>query len=154
MEIMDEINSNYTYKGRLNRLPYILTAVSYQIFVIINIYLLLPLAQLIWRETEISSRLPALLFALFLFILAVCYCSFFVWVTVYFYFQTIRRLHDLNLTGWLVLARFLIFIPHIGIIMAAVVFIFELLLFILDGTTGTNIYGEKPKYLQENDFEI
>lgn len=47
----------------------------------------------------------------------------------------VRRLHDRDMSGWLIL---LSFIPYLG---ALVLFIF----YCLDGTQGANRYGEDPK---------
>ena len=143
MKITDEIKASYTYEGRLNRFPYILTTLSYQFFIIISILILTLGSQLLGElETSLLFFSPPLFIVVFCF--AFFYCIFFVWFTVYFFFQTIRRLHDLNMTGWLVFIRLLLLIPY-SIFTIGIVFIGELLLFILDGTEGTNNYGEDPK---------
>lgn len=48
---------------------------------------------------------------------------------------TVRRLHDINRSGWWYLLNF---IPVIGVL---IIFIFLL----LDSTPGDNNYGENPK---------
>ena len=50
------------------------------------------------------------------------------------YTLAIRRLHDLEMTGWLVLV---FLIPYIN-------FLFALVLFFAPGTFGSNRYGQDP----------
>ena len=52
----------------------------------------------------------------------------------------VRRLHDVNKSGWMIL---ICFIPVIGSIWLIV-------LFILDGTPGENKYGKNPKEVEDN----
>ena len=49
--------------------------------------------------------------------------------------QGIKRLHDLNKTGWMIL---LLFIPIVNIV-------FGLYMLFADGTVGPNQYGDDPK---------
>lgn len=49
--------------------------------------------------------------------------------------QGVKRLHDLNKTGWLIL---LSLIPVVN-------FVFALYLLFADGTPGPNLYGKDPK---------
>lgn len=54
----------------------------------------------------------------------------------------VRRFHDLNQTGWLVLVFVLLgFIPVVGVLAS----IGQLIWFAMPGTTGTNKYGADPK---------
>lgn len=55
-------------------------------------------------------------------------------VVVYFVALSVRRLHDLNRNGWLLLIAF---IPFIG-------FFFSLYMIFAPGTTGSNNYGPAP----------
>lgn len=49
--------------------------------------------------------------------------------------QGVKRLHDLNKSGWLIL---LLFVPIVG-------WVFALYMLFADGTVGPNQYGEDPK---------
>lgn len=51
---------------------------------------------------------------------------------------TIRRLHDISLSGWFCLLCYIPFINFLGVL---VVFILAL----INGKSGTNKYGENPK---------
>ena len=47
----------------------------------------------------------------------------------------VRRLHDMNVSGWLCL---LMFVPYAGAL-------FQLIIGCIDGTVGPNSYGPDPK---------
>lgn len=53
----------------------------------------------------------------------------------FFLAQGVKRLHDLNKSGWLIL---LLFVPIVG-------WVFALYMLFADGTVGPNQYGEDPK---------
>lgn len=59
--------------------------------------------------------------------------SIFAWITIAI--QTVKRLHDINLSGWWYL---IFFIPYVNLI-------FGLCLLIIDGNRGPNNYGPDPK---------
>ena len=56
--------------------------------------------------------------------------------------QIVKRLHDMNQSGWLALLILLGWIPYIGLVFNLIFFLF---LIAVDGTIGENQYGEDPK---------
>ena len=64
-------------------------------------------------------------------------------IHLYFIPHDVRRLHDRNMSGWLILAGWLLgWLPIVG--WAYSVFMF-INLGCLDGTVGDNCYGKDPK---------
>ena len=51
---------------------------------------------------------------------------------------TVRRIHDVNITGWLLIGAF---IPFVGFLVAIGIFVIS----VLPGTVGPNKYGSDPK---------
>lgn len=108
----------FSYQGRLNRKPYFwrslliifLETICYVIF------------DSVWEDDLFSTVL--LLISIMIFILCI----------IADLMLDIRRLHDVNKSGWFVL---LTFIP-------AVTPFFYLYLFLMPGTDGNNQYGENP----------
>ena len=56
--------------------------------------------------------------------------------------QIVKRLHDMDKSGWLALLFLLGWIPYIGLVFNLIFFLF---LIAVDGTIGENYYGEDPK---------
>ncbi len=106
------------FTGRARRKEYWMFVLFNIIFVIIAM-ILDNVLGLAWGELGYGPIY--LLYALFVFIpgLAVA----------------VRRLHDINKSGWMILVSL---IPIIGAI-------WLLVLFVMDGTPGTNQYGPNPK---------
>lgn len=117
------------FKGRINRLPYAivtllicLLCLSYIIFVFL---LFVPA----FIENTVYVHLYSILFYLYI-PMSILSCSF-----------TVRRLHDVNLPGWLVIITFVSFnIPVINTLTT----IFLLVLCFIKGTDGPNQYGHDP----------
>ncbi|WNY26812.1 DUF805 domain-containing protein [Methanolapillus ohkumae] len=118
----NSIMSKYlTFDGRLNRLPYFLRYIGF-IFAICVCAFFTTIA-----ETTRSTTFGAIVGLFYIFVI--------ITGLIIMLFSAIRRLHDLNMSGWWLLIRI---IPIIG-------FVFDLLMFIIDGNTGPNKYGEDPK---------
>lgn len=140
----------FTLKGRLNRLRYF--KYSILLFLLLAVFITLSIIATVGAEKSDSSFL--LLLALICFL---CGVAVF-WGTVA---VSVRRLHDLNLSGWWYGLVFLI--STVGsslamseddaVVLAATILnlatvSFSFYLFLKKGTEGTNDYGEdllKPK---------
>jgi len=112
------LNNYFSFKGRLNRwkyfiylLPLVITASLPYVTV-----LLIPTTYL--YQDDITT--------IILLILRIS--------------LSVRRLHDLNITGWLLLIQLLFFITAIDLILI----IFDLYLLFVPGTKGANKYGDDP----------
>lgn len=101
---------------RLNRLRYLKRSVA-----------LLPIAIILNVAANSLGDNPSLLYLLFLLAVIVA-------VVVSCFMLNIRRLHDMNMTGWL---SVLGLIPIVDIV-------FELVLLFKKGTDGDNKYGSDP----------
>ena len=106
------LQSNFTYRGRISRGPYIVISLIYWFF------------QFFPIPTS-SPEVDVILFILFL--------PFFIFAV----FQTIRRLHDINCSGWWWPIKIITIIIPLGLIL-------DLVLCVTDGTPGKNQYGEDP----------
>lgn len=71
-------------------------------------------------------------FSVAVFLLAVSFCFYALYLFVHFFSSAVRRFHDLGFSGWRIL---LVFIPLLGIVLI-------LPLFVTSGDPGTNKYGE------------
>lgn len=112
----------FTFDGRLNRSPYFGLGI-----VLSLIYLILYIAILVTDSTAVFITCIILLLPLMIAGISL----------------TIRRLHDLNHSGWLLLIRLIQFIP-IPVIIDLAMLVFELYLLFKKGTDGPNDYGDDP----------
>ena len=113
----------FSYKGRLNRWPYFLRNIG----CFIVVFILTVIIGLI-GENDIG----------FIFIIS---CGGILVMYLFLLMQTIKRLHDLDKSGWYLLIRLAGIIPLIGMIISLA---FELYLFLAKGTTGPNRFGPDP----------
>ncbi|MCL2549990.1 MAG: DUF805 domain-containing protein [Methanimicrococcus sp.] len=152
----EKLKKYFSYKGRLNRKPYFLrwlgAGLSAVIFGIIlwktvsfvsgpilggGIGSDAMISDIINSGTIITGLLLiifALLFA-FLFILFCLVCIIFMLL------QAIKRLHDLDKSGWYLLILFGILVPLIG---KFIVLALALYLLLAKGTEGPNRFGPDP----------
>ncbi|MDR2944166.1 MAG: DUF805 domain-containing protein [Methanosarcinales archaeon] len=141
--ISRKYNDLFTFKGRLPRRPYIFLIIICILLLILNyfvIYALLNLdlqAEVPFLQTEIMLDLTGLIF----FIIFILYLIFWVTITIYVTCQSIRRLHDLNLSGFWILLRVFWILGQINIIFIIIAFLFELILLLKKGSSGMNRYG-------------
>lgn len=113
----------FTHKGRLNREPYILRVTVVTLIYIADFATLLYIDTIPMRELTDFGVFLAVILSIALIILAVSiFCL------------AIRRLHDLDRSGWWVL---LSFVPIIN-------FIFGLYLMFRKGVAGGNRFGADP----------
>lgn len=113
----------FNYKGRLNRKTYFFRVVPLNVVVTIFTEILVELDEIPYDE--IGTGTEFLIYGMiFLMLPMVISC----------YMNGIRRLHDMDKSGWLILVMF---IPMINII-------FNLYLILKRGTLGANRYGSDP----------
>lgn len=108
-------------EGRISRLTSFLTEML--------LYLSMLILYVIGSGIRIDSQVNILNSVISLFFVVI---FFFLCITIFY--TTIKRLHDLNLSGWL---AFVLLIPYIGVI-------FGIILRFKRGTIGKNKYGEDP----------
>ena len=124
----------FTYKGRLNRKPYNLRVMPISLFIGFYSQLLIELDKIPYKEfcSAIGVSEETGVWVGIIMIL--------VWLIstigggISIYMNAIRRLHDLNKSGWFTL---LMIIPIVG-------FFFGWYLILVKGTTGSNRYGSDP----------
>ena len=113
-------NLKKIFEGRLNRKPYIIRSVvlwvvMYTIYLVMQSYMGddgMPIANFL--------ILPLLIVAIAL---------------------TVRRLHDLNFSGWW---AFLLLVFSVHQIAQYIVLLMLSILFVIKGSEGTNLYGKDP----------
>ncbi|GKX28057.1 aminopeptidase [Vallitalea longa] len=116
----------FNFKGRLNRLRYFLYGLPLSIIIGIAYYITM-------YNLYFSMRTSTyILIIIYFLVLIICFIS---GISL-----TIRRLHDLNLSGWFVLIELLSLIPFVKIIPA----IFGLYLLFAPGKNDGNYYGDDP----------
>lgn len=113
------VRDNYAnFEGRARRK-------EYWMFTLINIVITIPLyAVAVYLLAQNESSIGMLLYA------AYCLAILVPGLAV-----VVRRLHDINKSGWMMLVSF---IPLVG-------GIWLLVLLVTEGTSGTNQYGPDPK---------
>lgn len=114
------IKNPFQIKGRSNKKEYIIN---------ISIFVLLILVRIYFFDQYRGVEKSNLIIILNIFTA----CLLLLWIIQYFSLA-IRRLHDLNTSGWYVL---LTFIPFGQFLILWLMF--------KKGTEGTNRYGEQPK---------
>jgi len=127
-----KLKEYFSHEGRLNRKPFFL------------MYLGVVFCQFIvgriWgsvSNVELVSDVGVLFAIIFTFLAAVLFLS----SGIFMLTQSIKRLHDLNKSGWYILIRFAAFIPFIGFL---IVLAFEFYLLLIKGTEGPNQFGPDP----------
>lgn len=146
------VQNNFTYHGRISRGPYIAVTLSYWAASSL-LYLILkysPQYRFADWIYESFGPFPAVidgLISILFFAGALIFILFYVIIVIFSLFQTIRRLHDINTTGWFWPIKFIslnvpvgfgTFPIQLGVLM-------DLVLFVWDGTPGPNRFGEDPK---------
>jgi len=121
-----KLKEYFSYEGRLNRKPYFLRY--------LGVIILSFIVGMIWGIALNVSDLLTILFTLPIIV-------FWLAGVVFMLFQSIKRLHDLNKSGWYLLIRLASFIPFIGFF---IVLAFDLYLFLVKGTEGPNQFGPDP----------
>ena len=119
----------FSHEGRLNRWPYFLRYIGCGS---VNLTLLLLLVA--------SMHLGLIGVIIFFFAFTVGVMAVFI-IPIFMAMQSIKRLHDLDKSGWYLLIIFAGIIPLIGEI---IVLGFVLYLFLVEGTTGSNRFGPDP----------
>ena len=120
--------SPFSFSGRIRRIEYFLSGLIVALIVCVIILL----SALLWiipaSDSNLSLGIGATVGSLF---------GCFVWGAIIWFSlaQGVKRLHDLDKSGWLIL---LCFIPVVG-------WIFALYMLFADGTVGPNRYGDDPK---------
>ena len=139
--IKENINEYSTHEGRITCRIYVLRVVGRWIaswVAVICAYVLITLIYVAANIISHNNNYEGML----LMVIALP-IMFFVGF-VFFYFkmvQEMKRLHDMNLSGWGVIFGF---IPLVNII-------YYLFLIFNDGTVGPNMYGEDPKGRKRNE---
>jgi len=78
-----------------------------------------------------------------IFLLTVAYITYSLFILIPSVAVSVRRLHDINLTGWLYLGfAFLTVVPILGLF-APLLF---LIVMMLPGSSGANAYGDDPRW--------
>lgn len=119
------LNNYFSFKGRLNRWKffiYLLPLIIFDLFLYV-ITLLMPAIHI---NLDTFTIIIFLIFKISL---------------------SVKRLHDLDKTGWFLLIQVLFFIPAINLILS----LFNLYLLFAPGTKGVNKYGDDPL---TNDYAI
>ena len=113
----------FTTKGRLNRLPYL----KYTIILMVMMFLTSFVAGILTFVLTGDMELEGILYYVLVFIFNLPF-------TVGAFMTSIRRLHDLNRSGYFILLGFL---PIVN-------FLLEIYMLFFRGTVGANDYGEDP----------
>ena len=140
LNIISWFESNFTYEGRVPRSHYIAVNLFYWGYFTVLILFFKLIFEIEWSlPFHLSDTSGLFLFSVIFFTAISLGLPFTILIVIFVIFQTIRRLHDVGFSGWLWPIKFLIifFIP-VGLI-------FDLILFVADGTPGENCYGEDPK---------
>lgn len=106
----------FTYIGRLNRRPYFFRGLA-----LVSIFKFL---TYVLKTHRMAFSIPIL----------IVICIVTILTTAFAWFQSIKRLHDIDRSGW---NSLLAFIPYVNII-------FCLYLSFKKGTAGPNAYGDDP----------
>ena len=140
--ITEKLKDYFSYEGRLNRWPYFLRVVGFYVFIIISIFLSSFLSAILIMFTSIGGNESGLIISsiISIFVIAILLVLYLAGL-LFMLMQSIKRLHDLDKSGWYLLIRLMGLIPFIGWIISLA---FELYLFLAEGTAGPNRFGPDP----------
>jgi Predicted membrane protein len=135
----------FSINGRIKRSTYLLRWACIKVpYWIIKAFLLLLIFGLIISESPWETAFETILetnFTTFVIIGLIWILTYIIQLCLLLP-QIVKRLHDMNQSGWLALLVFLGWIPSIGWVFTLSIF---LILIAVDGTVGENKYGEDPK---------
>ncbi len=156
------IRSNYvyTYHGRMPRKPFIILNLIFWSYVLL-LYGLFK-SEIIFQFSGGSLSftspfqlhiVPSEAFSVIFFLLGLTWLIFNILLFIFMIFQTVRRLHDINRSGWWWLVTLItinIFSMNTpsGVLTVPLPFglVLDVILCIADGTVGPNQYGADPKH--------
>lgn len=118
----------FSFRGRMNRKPYILISLAL-IAVIFVIGLVLGLFIPMFSKID-ESVLNILI--LLLGVVSIPFLAVYIWITIA---TTAKRLHDTDYSAWWMLVNF---IPYVG---GLILFVWT---WFIKGTDGPNRFGENP----------
>ncbi|WP_420187202.1 DUF805 domain-containing protein [Bacteroides pyogenes] len=118
----------FSLNGRIRRIEYFLSG----LIAALILWAAILLAALLWIIPASDSNLSLGIGATLGSLLACSVWGAIIWFSLA---QSVKRLHDLDKSGWFIL---LCFIPVVG-------WIFALYMLFADGTVGPNRYGDDPK---------
>lgn len=124
----------FTYKGRLNRKPYNLRVMPISLFIGFYSQLLIELDKIPYEEFYSAIGVSESVGDLIGIIMILIWLISTIGGSISIFMNAIRRLHDLDKSGWLLL---LMFVPIVG-------FFFGWYLILVKGTNGNNRYGPDP----------
>jgi len=139
-KILNRLIDYFKISGRITRKTFILRMVGLFIGLPIMVFVFyLLLASIVyllslafnWFGIDVSESVDLIIMILF-------YAALWLYIVLFIVFslaQGIKRLHDMNSSGWWVILQF---IPYVSLF-------YLLWLLIGDGTIGPNKYGEDPK---------
>ena len=141
----------FSFSGRLNRWPYFLRLIGY--------FLIFKFLQIVLK---IADKINGIVESIAYVLVIITVIAAFIFISA----QTVKRLHDLNKSGWLILIRLIYHIPIFGwisVIIWICAIIFELYLILAKGTNGSNRFGPNSLIIEmkaddiekntESDFE-
>ena len=135
----------FSFKGRLNRKPYIIFSIALTILTFF-VFLLFEEAKekfIIMKESDFIGKLSEndgnIFLLLFLLMIVLIILVFIGDITL-----AVRRLHDLNLSGWWYLPIAILNISSDSVILNLIEFVFYIFLIFKRGTVGENKYGADP----------
>ena len=127
----------FSYEGRLNRWPYFLRYIGVYVFYVLFIMFMSMFSVFIILVTGENETISSILLTFMTIFMLIVYLAGLVFLLM----QSIKRLHDLDKSGWYLLIRLTGAIPLIGWF---IVLCFELYLFLAEGTAGPNRFGPDP----------
>ncbi|MDL2281077.1 DUF805 domain-containing protein [Selenomonadales bacterium OttesenSCG-928-I06] len=143
----------FSFTGRLNRQPYFFRNLSLVLANLIITFCFLLCLGYLGIGLSLDSDPISVFTAIFSTVLglAIFFISFIfgIIITISQISLSVRRLHDLNYSGWWILGIYLIFmIPFVQFLGPIAI----ILLVCLKGTTGRNKYGEDPLVEEYRDY--
>jgi len=135
MTAIETLKEYFSYEGRLNRKSYFLRYTGATVALII----FMMIGVMIGINNENVAEVFSVTFTLVFYLIFML--TFMLTYIVFMLLQAIKRLHDLNKSGWYLLILLGIIVPLVG---RFIVLAFGLYLFLAVGTAGQNRFGPRP----------
>ena len=131
----DWVVDYFRISGRITRRQYILRLLGRYVFLFLAFFVFFFTTPYLNSFFEFIDSLPPVFSAFFDGVIGLLFIVFLVLYIIFMLAQEIKRLHDINYSGWYLLIGFIPFIA----------FIYYIILIFKDGTIGPNKYGPDPK---------
>ena len=141
MSIFIKLQNHFDWNGRVDRSGFFFIVLGLVLFIFFSEFIIHALFFNLFDFISTQFLIPTgFVYSLFLIVLRLFQLLLFTNILI----QIIRRLHDLNFSGWYLLLFIFSFFSVFSIFFLSIPLLFFIILLFFRGNRGKNNYGEDP----------